>query len=170
MQICVGALPLAAPKPCGKIELMMRALVIAAIVIAALAIYALTRGSAPRSEVERNRAFTESMSGVVLVGYSTRLNREGLSGEERYYIDSVTHVAGDTWMFKTRMKRNGRELPFPIPLTVKWAGDTPVITLTDLTIPGLGTYTSRVVLYRDQYAGMWSGKNAGGQLFGKIVR
>jgi len=149
---------------------MKRTLILAAIAIAALAIYVLIRGSAPQSEVERNRAFTKSMSGVVLVGYSTRLNSEGLSGEERYYIDSVTHVAGDTWMFQTRLQHNGRELPFPIPLTVKWAGDTPVITLTDLTIPGLGTYTARVVLYRDQYAGTWSGKDAGGQLFGKIVR
>ena len=36
-------------------------------------------------------------------------------------------------------------------------------------IPGVGTYTARVVLYRDQYAGTWSGKNYGGQLFGKII-
>jgi hypothetical protein len=149
---------------------MKRALVLAAIVIAALAIFALMRGSAPPSEAERNRTFTESMEGVVLVGYSTRLDREGLSGEERYHIDSVTHVSGDTWMFKTRMKRGDTELPFPIPITVKWAGDTPVITLTDLSIPGLGTYTSRVVLYRDQYAGTWSGEHGGGQLFGRIVR
>jgi len=44
-----------------------------------------------------------------------------------------------------------------------------VITLTDLTRPGMGTYTARVLLYRDQYAGTWSGNNAGGQMFGKIV-
>jgi hypothetical protein len=50
-----------------------------------------------------------------------------------------------------------------------WAGDTPVITLTDLSIPGVGSYTAHVVLYRDQYAGTRSGKNVGGQLFGKIV-
>jgi hypothetical protein len=32
----------------------------------------------------------------------------------------------------------------PIPLIVRWAGDTPVITLTDLTIPGVGTFTTRL--------------------------
>ena len=148
---------------------MRRVLILAAIAAAALAIWALTRGSATPSEAERNGAFTKSMSGVVLVGHSTRKDREGLSGEERYYIDSVTHIAGDNWIFKTRLTHNGRELPIPIPLTVMWAGDTPVITLTDLAIPGLGTYTSRVVLYRDQYAGTWSGKDDGGQLFGKIM-
>jgi len=122
------------------------------------------------SETERNRTFADSMSGVTLVGYSTRLNREGLSKEERYQIDNVSHLSGDTWLFRARLKYEDHEIPVPIPLTVKWAGDTPVITLTDLAIPGVGSYTARVVLYRDQYAGTWSGKNVGGQLFGKIVR
>jgi len=122
------------------------------------------------SEAERNRAFADSMSGVTLVGHSTTLNRDGLSQEERYAIDGVSHVSGDTWLFRTRLKYGDREIPVPIPLSVVWAGDTPVITLTDLSIPGVGTFTARVVLYRDQYAGTWSGKEAGGQLFGRIVR
>jgi hypothetical protein len=122
------------------------------------------------SEAERNRTFAESMSGVTLVGHSTMLSREGLSQEERYAIDGVSHVSGDTWLFRTRLKYGEREIPVPIPLSILWAGDTPVITLTDLAIPGVGTFTARVVLYRDQYAGTWSGKNAGGQLFGRIER
>jgi hypothetical protein len=110
------------------------------------------------------------MSGATLVGYSTRTNREGLSGEERYAIQKVSKMAGDTWLFHTHVKYGSTDLPVPIPLTIRWAGDTPVITLTDLSIPGLGTFTARVLLYRDQYAGTWSGENAGGQMFGKIVR
>jgi hypothetical protein len=53
---------------------------------------------------------------------------------------------------------------------VKWAGDTPVITLTDMTIPGLGTYTARVMVYRDHYAGYWSAGDHGGQMWGRIER
>jgi hypothetical protein len=128
------------------------------------------RRSGPDVEGDRNRQFTETMSGVTLVGYSTRLNREGLSKEERYRIDKISHVTGDTWLFQTRLQYDGRDIPVPIPLTIKWAGDTPVITMTDLSIPGVGSYTARVVLYRGQYAGTWSGKDVGGQLFGKIVR
>ena len=139
-------------------------------IIGALVLFAWSRRSVPADEAERNRAFTESMSGVTLVGYSTRTNREGLSKEERYHIDGVSRVTGDTWLFRTRLNYTDREIPVPIPLTVMWAGDTPVITLTDLSIPGVGTYTARVVLYRDQYAGTWSGENIGGQLFGRIVR
>lgn len=122
------------------------------------------------AEAERDRSFQQMMSGATLVGYSTRTNREGLSGEERYSIEKVSKMAGDTWIFQTRVKYGSTDLPVPIPLTIRWAGDTPVITLTDLSIPGLGTFTARVLLYRDQYAGTWSGEKAGGQLFGRIVR
>ena len=122
------------------------------------------------AEAERDRGFQQMMSGATLVGYSTRTNREGLSGEERYTIEKVSRMAGDTWLFHTRVKYGSTDVPVPIPLTIRWAGDTPVITLTDLSIPRLGTFTARVLLYRDQYAGTWSGENAGGQLFGKIVR
>ena len=122
------------------------------------------------SDSQREQEFQKMMSGVALVGHSTRLSKEGLSGEEQYLIDKVSKVAGDTWLFQTRLKYHEREIPVPIPLTVVWAGDTPVITLTDLSIPGVGTYTARVLLYKDQYAGTWSGSNVGGQLFGKIVR
>jgi hypothetical protein len=121
-------------------------------------------------KAQRDRDFEIMMSGVTLVGHSARFDQEGLSGEERYAIDKVSKLAGDTWLFQTRLKYGSHEIPVPIPLQVQWAGDTPVITLTDLAIPGVGTYTARVLLYRDQYAGTWSGGTVGGQVFGRIVR
>lgn len=135
-----------------------------------LLLWSCARKGSADPEADRNREFSRLMSGTTLVGYSTRLNREGLSKEERYSIEKLTHLTGDTWLFQTRLKYDGHDIPVPIPLTVKWAGDTPVITLTDLSIPGVGSYTARVVIYGDQYAGTWSGKNVGGQLFGKVVR
>ncbi len=116
------------------------------------------------------KKFQDTLSGVTLVGYSTRLNKPGLSGEERYVIESVSKMTGDLWLFHARLRFGSHDLPLPLPITVKWAGDTPVITLTDVSIPGLGTYTARVLIYRDHYAGTWSGKNEGGQMFGKLVR
>lgn len=150
---------------------MKRGIIAGAVVIAAAIVFFLWyRQPATVSEAERNRRFAESMTAVTLVGKSTRLHRDGLSGEERYVIEGVTHMSGTTWLFRTRLQYGGKDVPVPIPLNVEWAGDTPVITLTDLSIPGVGTYTARVLLYRDQYAGTWSGSRAGGQLFGKIVR
>ena len=123
--------------------------------------------SNPAADAEKQ--FEQMMTGAVLVGHSTLDGKDGLSGEERYSIDHVTRLAGDVWMFQSRMKLEGHEIPLPIPVSIKWAGDTPVIEVTDMAIPGMGSYTARVVLYRDRYAGTWSGKTHGGQLFGAIV-
>jgi hypothetical protein len=51
---------------------------------------------------------------------------------------------------------------------VKWAGKTPVITLDNITIPGLGTFSSRVVIDQGKYAGTWKHDDVGGHLFGKL--
>ena len=117
-----------------------------------------------------DQKFAAMMKGVTLAGRSTRLSDDKIIGEEKYVIEGVTKLVGDTWLFRSRLQHDGTDIPLPIPVTIKWAGDTPVITLTDLSIPGMGTYTARVLLYRDQYAGTWSGKDHGGQIFGKIVR
>jgi len=124
----------------------------------------------PTQQDDLDRKFQEMMKGVTLVGRSTRLNNDQIIGSEKYVIEKVSKLGGDTWLFQARMQYGSRDIPVPVPVIIKWAGDTPVITLTDLTIPGLGTYTARILLYRDQYAGTWSAKDHGGQMFGKIVR
>ena len=120
----------------------------------------------------RERAFQEMLSNVTLVGHFT-LDGEEQSGklrEERYTIRKVTKMKGDFWLFLARVQYGGRDVTVPLPLAVKWAGDTPMITLTDLKLPKLGTYTARVIIYRGQYAGTWSGGSHGGQMFGKIIK
>jgi len=114
--------------------------------------------------------FQQMMSGVTLIGHSASLKGETMPGEEKYVIDKVSRLTGETWLFHVRIQYGAHDVPAPLPVTIKWAGDTPVITITNLTIPGLGTYTARVLLYEDQYAGTWSSKDHGGQVFGKIVR
>src|SRR6266446_4091629 len=114
--------------------------------------------------------FQQMMSGVTLIGHSASQKGESMSGEEKYVIEKVSKFGGETWLFHVRIQYGSHDVPIPLPLTIKWAGDTPVITMTNLTIPGLGTYTARVLLYQDQYAGTWSAKDHGGQVFGKIVR
>jgi hypothetical protein len=54
---------------------------------------------------------------------------------------------------------------------MKWIDDTPVVALTNYTIPTLGSFTARVFFYDDRYAGTWQhGKEIGGHLYGKITR
>ena len=113
--------------------------------------------------------FRKSMSEVTLLGHFT-LGEDSNLREEKYTIKKISKIAGGLWLFQVRIQYGSHDVTVPLPLNVKWAGDTPIITLTDLSIPGLGTYTARVIIYRDQYAGTWSAGKVKGQLFGRIVR
>ncbi|MEO8497679.1 MAG: hypothetical protein ABI614_21650 [Planctomycetota bacterium] len=118
------------------------------------------------------KQFAETLSEVKLVGRFTMLGKdEGPLAKEEYTINSVTKLPqGDYWLFKARIKYGENDVTVPLPLEVKWAGDTPVITLTDFTIPGMGTFSARVVIDNKKYAGTWSHGKAGGHLFGVIEK
>jgi hypothetical protein len=124
-------------------------------------------------QAQLDKWFTETMSGATLVGHFTVDGRGSGAGEpkeERYTIQKVTKQQGDYWLFLARIQFGGRDVTIPMRIPVKWAGDTAVISVTDLGFPGLGTYTARVLVYGKQYAGTWSGKDHGGHLWGRIER
>ena len=125
---------------------------------------------APNRE-ELERKFAETMSGASLVGHFTTSGKEKeLPKTERYTLGKVSKLNGDLWQFETRIQYGDHDLKVPLAINVFWAGDTPVISLTKLAIPGLGTFTSRVIIYDDEYAGTWSAGDHGGHLFGKLER
>ena len=115
------------------------------------------------------KEFQDSLNNVTLQGQSTSDGTPGVS-DDHYTLEKVVKTGDDRWSFYIRIERNGQAMTIPLPLQVKWAGDTPVITLTDQALPGMGTYTARVVVYRGHYAGTWSGRSGGGKVFGKIVK
>jgi hypothetical protein len=118
------------------------------------------------------KEFAEKMSGATLAGHFTDRTRENarLPHEEKYTLGKVTKLASDYWLFAARIQYGDHDVTLPLSLRVVWAGDTPVITLDKAPIPGFGTFTCRVMVFGDQYAGTWDGGDHGGHLFGKIVR
>jgi hypothetical protein len=91
-------------------------------------------------------------------------------GDEEYTITSARKLPeGDLWLLKARIKYGDKDAVVPIPLEIKWAGDTPVITMTRMAIPEMGTFSARVVIYEGRYAGTWQHDAVGGHLYG-IVR
>lgn len=118
------------------------------------------------------KQFEAALSGVKLVGRFTILGKDdGPLPKEEYTINSVTKLPdGDYWLFKARIKYGANDVTVPLPLEVAWAGDTPIITLTNFTIPGMGTFSARVVIYDGKYAGTWAHGKAGGHLFGVIEK
>ncbi len=69
---------------------------------------------------------------------------------------------------QTRIKYGDHDVTVPIVITILWAGQTPVMTLDKVVVPGLGTFSARVVFHEDKYAGTWSHDDVGGHLFGKV--
>ena len=112
--------------------------------------------------------FTELLSGCTLVGHYTEGKEAASEHEDRYSISKVSKLKDDLWLFNARIESEGHDLTLPIPLRVVWAGDTPVVTLDELTLPGLGTFSARVMFHGHQYAGVWSHGDEGGQMFGRV--
>jgi hypothetical protein len=58
----------------------------------------------------------------------------------------------------------------PVVVPMKWNGDTPMIMMTDTSLPGLGTFTVRLFFYGDYYAGTWQHGAVGGHMSGRIEK
>jgi len=122
-------------------------------------------------EAARFAAFTNAMTNVKLVGRFTIAGDDDKDPiRDEYTISSVAKVGeADLWVVSARIRYGSVDLTVPVPVEVKWAGKTPVITLDNVTIPGLGTFSSRVVIDGPLYAGTWQHDAVGGHMFGKIV-
>ena len=131
----------------------------------------LAPADATDDEAARFAAFTKAMTNVKLVGRFTIAGDDDKDPiRDEYTISSVAKVGeADLWIVSTRIRYGSVDLTVPVPVEVKWAGKTPVITLDNVTIPGLGTFSSRVVIDGPLYAGTWQHDAVGGHMFGKIV-
>jgi hypothetical protein len=119
-------------------------------------------------QLRLEQEFTKRMTGAVLNGRFTS-NRSDKVHQDKYTISKVSRLAGDIWVMQARIQYGSHDIDVPVPVKIVWAGDTAVLTMTDAGVPGLGSFTVRLLFYRDEYAGTWSSsKGAGGQMFGKI--
>lgn len=118
------------------------------------------------------KEFVEMMTDSVLYGTFRLTTKEGLSPaqDEAYYVKGVRKIHGENWSVECRIVYGSHDVTVPIPIKVFWVQDTPIISVTDLMVPGIGTYTSRVQVYRGCYAGTWFGKGYGGTLSGRILK
>lgn len=127
--------------------------------------------AAEPTQAQREKKFQEQLTGVKFVGRFTLTGKEDLPKEEEYTITSVMKTdTENVWLFKARIVYGDHDVTVPLPLYVHWADDTPIISLTDFTIPNMGTFSARVVVYNNKYAGTWSHGDKGGHLFGHIEK
>lgn len=126
----------------------------------------------PADRATLEKGFEKTLNGATFIGRWSGV-KEGKLGperEERYTIAGARKVGGDVWLITARIQYGNTDATVPVPVNVHWAGDTAVIAITDLAIPGVGTYTARVMVHGNTYAGSWSGGEHGGLMSGIIQR
>ena len=130
------------------------------------------QNSSPSEKPDRaalENALSKKLTNATLVGSFTV---DGSSNKpprsERYTLGEVKKLKNDIWLFQAHIQYGKTDIKVPIPLTILWAGDTPMISMTDFTIPGMGTFTARIFFYGDRYASTWQHGKVGGHMFGKI--
>jgi hypothetical protein len=126
----------------------------------------------PSSLSETERQFSDRMRNVTMVGTFTVAGRENRTPRpDRYEISSVEKVGDDLWRFNAKMDccgLSGSGIPIVVPM--RFVGDTPVIMMTETSLPGIGTFTVRVFFYGDRYAGTWQHGKVGGHMSGTIEK
>ena len=122
---------------------------------------------------EMIKQLEQQLNGVKLVGQFTVAGRANdQMSKEEYTIASAKKLdKGDLWQIKARIKYGKWDLTVPLNIDIKWAGKTPVITLEDFKILGLGSgFGAHVVIDGSKYAGTWSHGDVGGHMFGTIEK
>ena len=133
--------------------------------------------SAPKTSAnlqnELEAKFIQMLSGATLEGSFTSTapgNDPTRLSREKYTIGEVTKIAGTIWLIPARIQYGEHDVTLPVTVPVRWAGDTPVIVVDNVGLPGFGKVSARVMFFADHYAGYWQHGQHGGHLFGTISR
>lgn len=115
------------------------------------------------------KQFQESMSNVTLTGFFT-VGDGSATMPDKYTIGNITKIDAELWSIEASIQYGAREFKAVVKVPVKWAGDTPVLTLSNYLIPGQGVYSARILVHGGMYAGTWGAPAHGGTMFGRIVK
>ena len=120
---------------------------------------------------KREAKLATYLSGCKFVGKFTVDGKENKAGKaEEYTISRCEKLPeADMYRLTARIKYGDTDQEVPLDLKILWAGRTPVITMDNFWIPGMGTFGARVLIHSDRYTGTWQHDKVGGHMFGKIV-
>ena len=124
--------------------------------------------AAPADRAALEKQLADKLSNARMSGFYTIEGQKSPPQQDSYTLGKVEKKEGNKWLFNARIEYGKKAFSVPLELPVLWAGDTPVITVSQMTIPTLGTYTARVLIHGDSYAGTWSSPQHQGYLWGRL--
>lgn len=144
------------------------ALTVICLLLHAASAFAAEPAAAP---ADREAALAAMLSGATLEGSFTVSGRDAAKlTSDKYTLGEVKNVGGNNWLFPTRIQYQDKDFTLPLTLPIEWAGDTPVVVVDNVGLPGMGAFSARVLFFNDHYAGYWQHGDVGGNLFGRIHR
>lgn len=132
-----------------------------------------TEPNAADAQAKREAALAKMLGGATLEGSFT-ISGAGHDGarlaREKYTLGDVKKLDGNQWLIPARIQYGGKDVQLPLTFPIEWAGDTPVVVVDNVGLPGFGVVSARVMFFDDHYAGYWHHGEASGNLFGVIHR
>jgi hypothetical protein len=130
-----------------------------------------------QGEAEMEARFIAMLKNSTLTGTWAPIQRSELGQEKKdegYRIARVEKKDGDQWAIVTLYEFRGRQVEYPMPATVKFAGDTAVLILNNVRAgQGQANWSARVMFHDDVYTGRWwetNNREHGGTVAGTITR
>lgn len=134
-----------------------------------------TTATATSETQTREEKLVEFLDNCKLIGHFTIDRRGGNGSEEAYTISKCEKLpAKDMYRLTAKIKYGTTEAEVPLEIKIVWAENTPVMILDNFWVPGMGTFSSRVMFHGKRYAGTWQHgdvndeKQIGGLMFGRV--
>ena len=141
------------------------------LILVTLTAAATCQSNAELAEQQRLESrFATQMSGCKMTGRFTVDGEDGEAQADSYTLGEVRKIRDEKWRVEAKIEYADKSAKVPLTVEVFWAGETPMIQVTNLAVPTLGTFSARVLIHGDRYAGTWSGADHGGQMYGRIER
>jgi hypothetical protein len=126
------------------------------------------------SQEELEGRFQRMLTKAVLNGRWAPIDNMELGPEkkgDKYEIVSAGKVKGDQWVVNAKMRYGKNEFVMPVPVQVKWSGETPMLIVDNLSMGGDKKYSARVLFFEGTYSGSWSSSAGyGGVIYGMVER
>ena len=103
----------------------------------------------PASPVEMNdleKQFQALLMNATLTGFFT-VGESPEARPDKYIIEGLTKIGTDLWKFDARIQYGARDYRASVNVPVTWAGETPVLSMTQYAIPGQGVFSARILIH-----------------------
>jgi hypothetical protein len=130
----------------------------------------LAQQPAPPAQMnDLEKQFQASLTNTSLTGFFT-VGESPVTHPDKYTIENLTKIQDDLWKFDARIQYGGKDYRASVNVPVKWAGETPVLSLAQYSIAGQGVFSARILIHNGMYAGTWGNQSTGGKMFGMVVK